>query len=59
MAEKEVKKEKEEWVVGLTIVDENQPPLKVFQKKGTEETLDMHGMLATIKNDLDELKGLL
>jgi len=55
--EKQTKKKAEGWVVGLQIVDENQPPVKLLQKG--EETVDLYGAIAKLLNDVDDLKGLL
>ena len=56
--EKETKSKDKGWQVGLQLVDENQPPMKVFQKEG-EEPIDEYGILAYIANKLDKLQGLL
>ena len=53
--EKEVKapKKKVEWSVTLLLVNEEQPPKKVLVKG--EETLDLHGAMAKILNELEKL----
>ena len=57
---KEEKKEtekKDKWEVRLVITNEEQPPKKVFVKG--EETSDLYGMIADLKNDIETMKKAL
>ncbi len=54
---KEAPKKKTGWGVTLLLVNEEQPPKKVLVKG--EETLDLHGALAKILNELEKINEAL
>ena len=52
------KEEKKElWVVNLVVVNEDQPPKKVFVKG--EETLDLYAAIAKLLNEQEIIKKAL
>lgn len=55
MPKDEEKKKEKKWEVQLVVVNEDQPPKKVFIKG--EETLDLYAAIAKILNELEDIKS--